>query len=265
MHEQPSGSPRRAKILRALDDLVDAVEPRDVAGTAAAGRAVLAEALQRPAHASAHQVTAVGHAHIDSAWLWPVRETARKCARTFANVLALMAEDQDLVFACSSAQQYAWIRDQYPELFARIRDRVAEGRFVPVGGMWVESDTNMPGGEALVRQFVAGQRFFADGVRRRVPGGLAAGLLRVHRRAAADRPAGRDPLVPDPEDLVERDQPDPPPHLLVGGHRRQPAVHPLPAGRHLQLRPVRARARPRRAPVRREGPGEPLAGALRLG
>ena len=162
MHEQPTGSPRRAKILRALDDVVDAVEPRDVAGTAAAGRAVLADALQRPASASAHQVTAVGHAHIDSAWLWPVRETARKCARTFANVLALMEEDQDLVFACSSAQQYAWIRDQYPELFARIRDRVAEGRFVPVGGMWVESDTNMPGGEALVRQFVAGQRFFTE-------------------------------------------------------------------------------------------------------
>ena len=124
--------------------------------------AVLAEALRQPASPSAHRITAVGHAHIDSAWLWPVRETARKCARTFANVLALMAEDPNLVFACSSAQQYAWVRDQHPELFARIRDRVAEGRFVPVGGMWVESDTNMPGGEALVRQFVAGQRFFAE-------------------------------------------------------------------------------------------------------
>ena len=84
MHEQPFGSPRRAKVLRALDDLVDVVEPRDVAGTAAAGRAVLAEALRQPASPSAHRITAVGHAHIDSAWLWPVRETARKCARTFA-------------------------------------------------------------------------------------------------------------------------------------------------------------------------------------
>ncbi|HZA04061.1 MAG TPA: glycoside hydrolase family 38 C-terminal domain-containing protein [Propionibacteriaceae bacterium] len=162
MAELPFGSPRRSLVLRALDDMVDAVEPRDVAGTATAGRAVLADVLRQPAYPSAHKITAVGHAHIDSAWLWPVRETARKCARTFANVLSLMEEDPELVFACSSAQQYAWVRDKYPELFARMRQRVAEGRFVPVGGMWVESDTNMPGGEALVRQFVAGQRFFAD-------------------------------------------------------------------------------------------------------
>ncbi|NAZ80280.1 alpha-mannosidase [Kineococcus sp. R8] len=160
--ELPEQSSRRAEVLRALDDAVDAVDPGDVAGTAEAGRRALAGVLARPASASAHRVVAVGHAHIDSAWLWPTRETARKCARTFANVLALMDEDPDLVFACSSAQQYAWVRDTQPELFARIRQRVAEGRFVPVGGMWVESDTNMPGGEALARQFVAGKRFFAE-------------------------------------------------------------------------------------------------------
>ncbi|NAZ86394.1 alpha-mannosidase [Kineococcus indalonis] len=158
----PESSTRRAEVLRALDDAVDAVDPWDVAGTAAAGRAALAGALAQPASASAHRVTAVGHAHIDSAWLWPTRETARKCARTFSNVLALMDEDPDLVFAASSAQQYAWVRDSQPELFERIKKRVAEGRFVPVGGMWVESDTNMPGGEALARQFVAGKRFFAE-------------------------------------------------------------------------------------------------------
>ncbi|MCI2237170.1 glycosyl hydrolase-related protein [Paenibacillus sp. TRM 82003] len=158
----PESSTRRAEVLRALDDAVDAVDPWDVAGTAHAGRAALAGVLAQPASASAHRVTAVGHAHIDSAWLWPTRETARKCARTFSNVLALMDEDPDLVFACSSAQQYAWVRDAQPELFERIKKRVAEGRFVPVGGMWVESDTNMPGGEALARQFVAGKRFFAE-------------------------------------------------------------------------------------------------------
>ena len=158
----PADLPRRAKVLRALEDMADAVDPWDVAGTAAAGRSVLADVLARPAHASAHRVVAVGHAHIDSAWLWPTRETARKCARTFSNVLALMDTDPDLVFACSSAQQYAWVRDAYPELFDRIRTRVAEGRFVPVGGMWVESDTNMPGGEAMARQFVAGKRFFLE-------------------------------------------------------------------------------------------------------
>jgi alpha-mannosidase len=126
-----------------------------------AARAELADVLARPAHASAHRVYAVGHAHIDSAWLWPVRETVRKVTRTFANALQLMETDEELVFAASSAQQYAWMRDHQPELFARIRKRTAEGRFAPVGGMWVESDTNMPGGEALARQLVYGAGFFA--------------------------------------------------------------------------------------------------------
>ncbi|SDC34986.1 alpha-mannosidase [Sanguibacter gelidistatuariae] len=158
----PKTSPRRAEIVHTLDLMVDAVDPDDVSGTAAVGRAVVAPALARPANASAHVVHAVGHAHIDSAWLWPVRETVRKCARTFSNVLALMDEDEHFTFACSSAQQYAWVKEHFPELFERIRERVAEGRFIPVGGMWVESDTNMPGGEALVRQFVTGKKFFAD-------------------------------------------------------------------------------------------------------
>ena len=158
----PVEDARRHDILHALQRMIDAVDPRDVAGTAAAGRAELAEVLASSATASAHRVAAVGHAHIDSAWLWPLRETVRKCARTFSNVLQLMDEDPDFVFACSSAQQFACIQRDYPELFERIRARVREGRFVPVGGMWVESDTNMPGGEAMARQFVAGKRFFLE-------------------------------------------------------------------------------------------------------
>ncbi|MEU6247658.1 glycoside hydrolase family 38 C-terminal domain-containing protein [Glycomyces sp. NPDC047010] len=160
--ELPEGSPRRAELFTALDAMVDAVHPHDVHGTAVAGRKALRSVLSAPAARSAHQVFAVGHAHIDSAWLWPVRETVRKCARTFSNVLELMDADPDLVFACSSAQQFAWIKDFYPELFERIRARVAEGRFVPVGGMWVESDTNMPGSEAMARQFTEGKRFFLE-------------------------------------------------------------------------------------------------------
>ncbi|WP_246632224.1 alpha-mannosidase [Pseudonocardia nigra] len=160
--ELPADLPRRAEVLRALERAVDAVDPDDVAGTAALGRAELAEVLASPAYPSAHRVHAVGHAHIDSAWLWPVRETVRKVARTFANVLSLMEENDEFVFAASSAQQYAWLQEHQPELFERVKARVAEGRFVPVGGMWVESDTNMPGGEALARQFVAGRRFFAE-------------------------------------------------------------------------------------------------------
>lgn len=160
MHELAEGSTRRAVILRALENMCDSIDPDDVAGTAAAGRAALAPALAARANASAHRAFAVGHAHIDSAWLWPVRETVRKCARTFSNQLALMDENPDYRFACSSAQQYAWVEERYPELFARIKEKVASGQFVPVGSMWVESDTNMPGGEALARQLVAGKQYF---------------------------------------------------------------------------------------------------------
>lgn len=160
MHELPMDQPRRHEILRALERMLDALDPEDVAGTAAAGREALAEVLSRPAYASAHELLATGHAHIDSAWLWPVRETIRKCARTFSNVVALMDEHPDFVFSCSSAQQLAWIKEFYPELFIRIREKVKSGQFMPVGGMWVESDTNMPGGEAMARQFVEGKSFF---------------------------------------------------------------------------------------------------------
>ncbi|WP_022891809.1 alpha-mannosidase [Agromyces subbeticus] len=160
MNELSADLPRTADILCALEAVVDRMDPDDVRGTAALGREILAPVLAQPAYASAHRVIAVGHAHIDSAWLWPVRETIRKCARTFSNVLDLMDRDPGFVFAASSAQQYAWMKEHYPQLFERIRARAAEGRFVPVGGMWVESDTNMPGGEALVRQLLAGKQFF---------------------------------------------------------------------------------------------------------
>jgi alpha-mannosidase len=160
MHQLDAAQPRRAEILRALELMCDRVDPQDVAGTAEAAGAALDTVLSSRANASAHSIVAIGHAHLDSAWLWPTRETVRKTARTFSNVLDLMETDPDFVFAASSAQQFAWVKEFYPELFERIRARVAEGRFVLVGGMWVESDTNMPGGEALVRQFLYGQRFF---------------------------------------------------------------------------------------------------------
>ncbi|MFI7483964.1 alpha-mannosidase [Kocuria sp. M1R5S2] len=160
LEQLPESSQRRAGILQALDQAVDAMDPDDISGTAPAGRAVLAPALSRPASASAHRLHAVGHAHIDSAWLWPTRETVRKVARTFSNVCDLIDSHPGFVFAASSAQQYAWLKEYYPDLFERVREKVRSGNFVPVGGMWVESDTNLPGGEALVRQFLAGKTFF---------------------------------------------------------------------------------------------------------
>jgi alpha-mannosidase len=162
MRELPADLPRRHEILRALERAMDLTDPRDVPGTAELARAELSEVLARPAYPSAHSLSAVGHAHIDAAWLWPLRETVRKCVRTFANVLSLAEEYPELVFACSSAQQYVWVKQQRPDLFERIKKAVATGTWVPVGGMWVEADGNLPGGEALARQLVYGRRFFAD-------------------------------------------------------------------------------------------------------
>ncbi len=160
--EHLPGSTRRSEIIAALSAMMDAVDWDDLHGSAPTARQVLAPMLERPASASAHTVHAVGHAHIDSAWLWPIRETIRKCARTFSNVLDLIDTDPEVTFACSSAQQYQWMKDGYPDIWARMKDAVAAGRFIPVGGMWVESDINLTGGEALVRQFLTGTRFFLD-------------------------------------------------------------------------------------------------------
>ena len=162
MRQLSTDSPRRWQILRTLERAMDAIDLTDVVGSAPAVRDVLAPALAAPAHAGAHVATAVGHAHIDSAWLWPLRETVRKVARTVSNVTALMDEHPELVFAMSSAQQWAWMKEHRPEVWDRMREKVATGQLVPVGGMWVESDTNMPGGEALARQLVHGKRFFLD-------------------------------------------------------------------------------------------------------
>ncbi|MFJ9910269.1 alpha-mannosidase [Actinacidiphila glaucinigra] len=162
MHELDFGDPRRHEILRALEDALDALDLHDVHGTAADARRELAGALSRPAHASAHRVSATGHAHIDSAWLWPLRETVRKASRTFANVTALARDYPELVFSCSQAQQYAWVKEHQPVVWQRIRQAVRNGNWAPVGSMWVESDANMPGGEALARQLVHGKRFFLD-------------------------------------------------------------------------------------------------------
>ncbi|MFE2086589.1 alpha-mannosidase [Streptomyces sp. NPDC059460] len=162
MQELPVDGARRWDLLRAIGRALDAVDLQDVNGTAAAARAELVDVLATPAEPSAHRISAVGHAHIDSAWLWPLRETVRKVARTTSNMTALLEDEPDFVFAMSQAQQFAWIKEHRPEVYVKVKKAVADGRFVPSGGMWVESDTNMPGSEAMARQFVHGKRFFLD-------------------------------------------------------------------------------------------------------
>ncbi|MFK3677613.1 alpha-mannosidase [Microbacterium sp. NPDC090218] len=158
--ELPATSPRRMRILQAMDDALDVLDLQRIVATAPDARARLADVLAAPAEASAHRISAVGHAHIDSAWLWPVRETIRKVARTTSSMTALLEEQPEFEYGMSSAQQYAWIKEHRPEVWERVKAAVAEGRFLPLGGMWVESDTVMPTGESLVRQFSHGQRFF---------------------------------------------------------------------------------------------------------
>ncbi|WP_089106051.1 alpha-mannosidase [Streptomyces hyaluromycini] len=194
MAELPADAQRRYEILRAVERALDAVDLQDVGGTAARARSCLAEVLAVPAAHSAHRISAVGHAHIDSAWLWPLRETVRKVARTTANMTALIEDEPDFVFAMSQAQQWAWVKEHRPEVWARVKKAVAEGRFVPAGGMWVESDTNMPGSEAMARQFVHGKRFFLDefGIENDeawLPDtfGFAAGLPQIIRAAGSTR------------------------------------------------------------------------------
>ncbi|MGW1916034.1 alpha-mannosidase [Streptomyces sp. NPDC002076] len=162
MVELGEHDPRRHEITHALDRALDLLDLDDIPGSAAAVREALRPALSKPAHASAHVISGIGHAHIDSAWLWPIRETKRKTSRTFSNVTSLAEEYEEFVFACSQAQQYEWVRDNHPHVWARIKESVKKGQWAPVGGMWVESDGNLPGGEAIARQLIHGKRFFIE-------------------------------------------------------------------------------------------------------
>ena len=183
------GDPRRARLLRTLADTLDRIP--DVAGA----RRVIAPAMAEDfGDAVRHRSVAVGHAHIDTAWLWPIRETKRKCTRTFASAVALMDDYPEYVFAASSAQHYTWIEERHPELFAKIEERVERGQWMPVGGMWVEADMNLPSGESLVRQIVFGQRYFEKKFGRRctevwIPDvfGYPAGLPQVFIAGGMDR------------------------------------------------------------------------------
>lgn len=106
--------------------------------------------------------TCIGHTHIDVAWWWTVEQTREKTSRSFATVLKLMDEFPSYRFMSSQPQLYAFLKERYPELYEKIRERVAEGRWEPEGGMWLEADTNLTSGESLVRQFMHGKKFFRD-------------------------------------------------------------------------------------------------------
>ena len=157
---------RVQEIDAGLRDFTTLVDPELAGGalleTCRAGRRRLKPLLECRNGSTAPEFWAFGHAHIDTAWLWPLAETWRKCARTFSNQLALMAEYPEHKFLCSQPEQFRWMQLQHPELYARIKAAADAGQWLAEGGMWVEADTNVPSGEALIRQFIHGKRFFAD-------------------------------------------------------------------------------------------------------
>jgi alpha-mannosidase len=138
--------------------------PEEAGEAVREARRVVADALGRikEEYPPVGRLALTGHAHLDLAWLWPLEETRRKARRTFASVLGLMDRYEDFTFNQSSAQVYEWVESDAPELFERVKERVAEGRWELVGSSWTESDCQVTGGESFVRQLFYGQRYFEE-------------------------------------------------------------------------------------------------------
>ena len=154
----PEKSARYAQVLRGVSRALDLYATQ---GTRAC-REALKPVMAVRSDPGTVDVYGVGHAHLDTAWLWPIRETIRKCGRTFASQVGLIERYPGYVFGASQAQLYAYTRQHYPTLYAKIKKAVAAGRWEVQGGMWVEADCNLIGGESMVRQFVHGKNFFRD-------------------------------------------------------------------------------------------------------
>ena len=148
--------------MRGLERACNLLDLPDIGESWRRAQPVLDALLAEPSAPGTHAVSIVGHAHLDTAWLWPLRETIRKCARTFSTVVELMDRYPEYRFVVSQAQHLAWMRDLYPDLWARMKERIDEGRLEPTGSMWVEADCNIPSGESLVRQIVHGKRFYLE-------------------------------------------------------------------------------------------------------
>lgn len=155
----PVSRGRYSKILNALTDAGRALLTYDEKRIEKA-LALLRPEVEKRGGDPSFTIYAVGHAHIDLAWLWPLRESRRKGARTFSTAVALLRKYTEYVFGASQAQLYEWIRQDHPSLFEEIKGLVAAGRWEIQGGFWVESDVNIPAGESLVRQALYGQEYF---------------------------------------------------------------------------------------------------------
>ena len=148
-----------AKLL----DMLDLEQPLPERRRACLAARELAAPLRNAHNGTfAASMGVVANSHLDFAWLWPIGETRRKTARTFAAQLRLLKEYPEALFLASQCAEYELCRQYYPDLFEEVKAEIAEGRWIADGGMWVEPDTNMAGGEALVRQFLYGRRYFRE-------------------------------------------------------------------------------------------------------
>ncbi|MDX2162707.1 MAG: glycoside hydrolase family 38 C-terminal domain-containing protein [bacterium] len=157
--------PAKARLWNALDHAFTLLDTRDPIGEAFYASIPAAMAALESGIAAAGEpldvlIASTGHAHIDTAWMWTVDQTRRKAERTFYNVIRLMEEFPFYNFVQSQPQLYDYVRQDHPALFELIKQRVAEKRWEPIGGMWVEADCNLSGSESLVRQFLLGRTFF---------------------------------------------------------------------------------------------------------
>ncbi len=147
------------KAVRIISSLFDAMTAFSRSGTNEA-LAIIRKELEKPASASFLSTAVVGHAHIDTGWLWPIAETHRKVMRTFSSQIVNLENYPEYIFGASSPLHYEWVKTEQPELYQKIKDAVAEGRWELLGGMWVEPDCNLVSGESLVRQILEGKNFF---------------------------------------------------------------------------------------------------------
>ena len=162
----PDSSFRKGELINALYEVhkrlyyaYDDVDEASFRDAMAQAQPFLKEVLAVKNGPEAPEVGVTGHSHMDTAWLWKTTETIKKCARTYSNQLSLMARYPELKFIQSSACHGNMLLEHYPSLFEDIKEKVAEGRYEPNGAVWVECDCNITSGEAMVRQFLWGQRF----------------------------------------------------------------------------------------------------------
>ncbi len=161
-------NPTKHHLLNALNDAFQVLDTRDPIGdeifysSVEIATQTLKAGIEKAGAPMDAVIHATGHAHLDVAWLWTLGQTRRKSERTFHNVIRLMEQFPDYHFSQSQPQLYQYIKEDQPALFESIKQKIKEGRWEPMGGMWVEADCNLSGAESLARQFLLGRTFFKE-------------------------------------------------------------------------------------------------------